>query len=73
MTNTIKGTTKIGQIIRTTRKDQGLNQEQLATTAGVGTRFIRELEQGKDSCHLGKVLSVLSMLGIKVTLNDDTL
>ena len=41
--------------VRDTRKRQNLTQEQLAATAGVGVRFIRELEHGKDR-HIGKVL-----------------
>ncbi len=64
---------KIGNLIRQTRKNQGLTQEQLAATTGVGVRFIRELEQGKKSCHIGKVFTVLSMLGIDVHLNGQNL
>ncbi len=64
---------KIGNLIRQTRKNQGLTQEQLAATTGVGVRFIRELEQGKKSCHIGKVFMVLSMLGIDVHLNGQNL
>ena len=59
---------EIGQLVRRTRKQQGLTQEQLAATAGVGVRFIRELEQGKASCHIGKVFTVLSMLGIETNI-----
>lgn len=60
---------KLGEIIRQTRKEQGLTQEQLAATTGVGVRFIRELEQGKESCHIGKSLTVLAMLGIDIEVN----
>lgn len=63
----------LGQLIKTTRKSQKLTQEQLAATAGVGVRFIRELEQGKESCHIGKALLVLTMLGLDVTINGETL
>ncbi len=59
----------LGQIIKKTRKKQGLTQIQLAATSGVGVRFIRELENGKDSCHIGKALKVVSMLGIDIHLN----
>ncbi len=60
---------KLGKIIRQTRKEQGLTQEQLAATTGVGVRFIRELEQGKESCHIGKALQVVAMLGIDIQAN----
>ena len=64
---------KLGKIVRQTRKRQGLTQGQLAATADVGVRFIRELEQGKESCHIGKVLNVVSMLGIDMIMNDEKL
>lgn len=64
---------QLGQLVKNTRKSQKLTQEQLAATAGVGIRFIRELEQGKESCHIGKVLLVLSMLGLDIAINGETL
>jgi y4mF family transcriptional regulator len=60
---------KLGEIIKKIRKEQGLTQEQLADTTGVGVRFIRELEQGKESCHIGKALTVVAMLGIDIEAN----
>lgn len=60
---------KLGEMIRQARKEQGLTQEQLAATTGVGVRFIRELEQGKESCHIGKALTVVAMLGIDIKAN----
>ena len=64
---------KLGTIVRQARKEQGLTQEQLAAATGVGVRFIRELEQGKESCHIGKALTVVSMLGLDVALNGEVL
>ena len=40
-------TNQLGQMIRSARKSQGLTQEQLAATCGIGVRFLRELEHGK--------------------------
>lgn len=59
---------QLGETIRKVRKDQGLTQEQLAAACGVGTRFIRELERGKESCHLGKSLRVVKMLGMDISI-----
>lgn len=56
----------LGLLIYEARKVQGLTQEQLAATCGVGIRFLRELEHGKETCHLGKSLQVLQMLGIEI-------
>ena len=62
----VTDTEKLGALIRDTRKAQGLTQEQLAGICGVGVRFIRELEHGKDSCHIGKAMTVLQMLGLQL-------
>jgi y4mF family transcriptional regulator len=56
----------LGVLIRQMRNELGLTQEQLSATCGVGVRFIRELEQGKETCQIGKVLIVLHMLGLDV-------
>jgi len=59
--------TQIGQLIRDTRKKLGVTQKDLALTSGTGLRFIIELEKGKETCEIGKVLGVLNTLGISVT------
>ena len=59
----------IGRLIRSTRKALGVTQRDLAMTSGTGLRFIIDLEKGKPTCHLGKVLTVLHTLGIKVKLS----
>lgn len=64
----IDNTLQLGHIIRDVRKEQGLTQQQLAATCGVGVRFIRELEQGKETCQIGKALKVVSMLGLGVSV-----
>ena len=64
---------KIGKLVRKVRREQGLTQVQLAGVSGTGVRFIRELEQGKESCHIGKALTVVAMLGIDVELNGEAL
>lgn len=58
----------IGKLIRDTRKKQNLTQQDLALVCNTGSRFISELENGKESCHWGKTLKVLQNLGIKINL-----
>jgi HTH-type transcriptional regulator / antitoxin HipB len=58
----------IGKLIRETRKKLGVTQKALALTAGTGLRFIIELEKGKETCEVGKALTVLNTLGIRMTL-----
>ena len=55
--------TDIGDIVRKTRKAAGLRQDELAGTAGVGLRFIVDLEAGKPTAQIGKALRVLTALG----------
>jgi y4mF family transcriptional regulator len=65
----VKYTVKeIGQMIRESRKRLGVTQKDLALTSGTGLRFIIELEKGKETCQIGKVLTVLQTLGIGITL-----
>ena len=55
----------IGELVKNTRKNMGVTQKNLAMTSGTGLRFIIDMEKGKPTCQLGKVLTVLHTLGIK--------
>ena len=57
--------TKIGEYIKTERKKAGLTQKEFAIRSGLGLRFIRELEQGKESVRLDKVNQALEMFGME--------
>jgi len=59
---------QIGALVKATRKSLGVTQRDLAMTSGTGLRFIIELEQGKPTCQLSKVLTVLHTLGISMKL-----
>lgn len=58
----------IGNLIRDSRKRLGATQKDLALTSGTGLRFVIDLEKGKETCEIGKALTVLQTLGIKLTL-----
>lgn len=60
--------TEIGKIIKETRKELKVTQRKLALTSGTGLRFIIELEQGKPTCQLEKVLTVLRTLGLQFVI-----
>ena len=62
----------LGTQVRNARKQAGLRQDDLAGVAGVGTRFVIELEAGKTTLQLGKVLAVVAALGLTLTLAGDT-
>jgi y4mF family transcriptional regulator len=55
-------------MIRESRKRLGVTQKDLALTSGTGLRFVIDLEKGKESCQIGKVLTVLQTLGIRIAL-----
>jgi HTH-type transcriptional regulator / antitoxin HipB len=59
---------QIGELVKATRKRLGVTQRDLAMTSGTGLRFIIELERGKPTCQLSKVLTVLNTLGISMEL-----
>ena len=61
-------TAEIGDIVRTTRKAAGLRQDELAGAAGVGLRFIVDLEAGKPTAQIGKTLQVLTALGCSIEI-----
>lgn len=53
----------LSQFVKERRKSLGLTQEDLSFKAGVGLRFVRDLEQGKESLMMDKVNQVLSLFG----------
>lgn len=57
-----------GAAVRRARKDLGMSQAELAGRAGVGRPWLSELETGKRTVELGRVLAVLSALDLAVSL-----
>ncbi|MBJ6978090.1 type II toxin-antitoxin system Y4mF family antitoxin [Luteimonas sp. MC1895] len=64
----LSDTPSLGKAVRTARKTHGLTQTELAGLAGTGPRFISDLERGKPTVEAGKVLDVLSVLGLRLLL-----
>ena len=60
---------EFGEMVCKTRKAQGLTQAQLALACGTGVRFIVDLEAGKETCQLGKALTVLQTLGLGLSVD----
>ena len=56
---------KIAEFIKTNRKEAGLTQEEFAIRSGLGLRFVRELEQGKETVRMDKVNEALAMFGLE--------
>ncbi|HXK72868.1 MAG TPA: helix-turn-helix transcriptional regulator [Clostridia bacterium] len=55
----------IGKYIKQKRKEAGLTQEEFAIRSGLGLRFVRELEQGKETVRMDKINQALSMFGME--------
>lgn len=59
---------RLAKRIRSERKSQGLTQTELANLASVSLNFLSQLEQGKPTARIDKVLQVVSTLGLELHL-----
>jgi y4mF family transcriptional regulator len=56
----------LNEYVKSKRKALELSREELALKAGVGLRFLRELEQGKETLRMDKVNQVLNLFGVQL-------
>ena len=56
---------RIGDYVKQERKKLGLTQEEFAVRTGLGLRFVRDLEQGKETVRMDKVNQALAMFGMQ--------
>lgn len=66
---------ELGKYVKMKRKALSLTQRDMALKAGVGLRFVRDIEQGKNSLRMDKVNQVLNLFGeqlgpIKIKLDE---
>jgi HTH-type transcriptional regulator/antitoxin HipB len=64
--NPVMSSSDLGNLVRKAREDRKLSQQSFADLAGVGRRFVSELENGKATLELGKVLKVAHAAGISL-------
>lgn len=69
-TTPIRTTRDLATLIRSTRKSQGLTQLDLAGLAGFSNRFIIDLEKGKETLQIQKVLQVMALLGMQINVGS---
>ncbi len=60
----IRSTSDLGAAVRSRRKQLGYTQAFLASYAGVSSSFLSDLENGKETIQLNKVLEIISLLGM---------
>ena len=66
--NPVRSSTELGDVVRARRRLLALKQLDVAGLGNTGNRFIIELERGKPTVQLQKVLDVLDLLGLEVVV-----
>lgn len=66
----IRSAAQLGAVVRARRQALGTTQTELAALSDVGPRFVGELERGKPTLELAKVLRVLDRLGLELTSHE---
>jgi HTH-type transcriptional regulator/antitoxin HipB len=61
---------ELGAALREARRLRGLRLQDAAAGAGVGVRFLSELDRGKPTSRLGETLRVASSLGLRILIED---
>lgn len=70
MKTVLANASQLAEIVRRERRRQKVSQIRLSQLADVGVRFVRDLEDGKETVQLDKVLAVFETLGIAVELSS---
>lgn len=68
----VRDAASLGAVVRTARHVAGFSQQDFADLAGVGRRFVSELENGKPTLELGKVIACCKALGIDLVARART-
>ncbi|MBF5037941.1 transcriptional regulator [Methylophilus sp. 13] len=63
---------ELGEVIRATRKANKIRLDDLAGMAGVGPVFVGDVEYGKETAQMGRVIKLMSELGLKFTVDVPT-
>lgn len=66
----IKSASDLGLVVQYLRQERNVRQQQLADLAGVGRRFLSELENGKETLEFDKALKVAAALGIELIVRQ---
>ncbi len=66
----IKNSVDLGKLIRNKRKAMGITQADAAGLCNVGVRFLSDLENGKPTLHLQKVIQVVQAFGLELDIKD---
>jgi y4mF family transcriptional regulator len=64
----VRDARQLGELVRQMRREQDLMQADLAGLGNTGNRFVVDLERGKPTLQLQKVLDMLDLLGLEVVI-----
>jgi HTH-type transcriptional regulator/antitoxin HipB len=64
----IRTASELGEVIRSHRKQQHLTLEKVSSVTHLGMRFLSEIERGKETAELGKVLEALNKMGLEIII-----
>jgi y4mF family transcriptional regulator len=65
---TVRTVAELGEIVESVRKRQGLTQLDVSGLAGLGNRFMVDLEKGKETIQMQKAMDVLAQLGLEMVI-----
>lgn len=68
----LRTSAQLGSAVRDRRKTLALKQEEVAGLGGTGNRFIVDLESGKPTLQIQKVMDILDLLGLELTVRPKT-
>jgi y4mF family transcriptional regulator len=69
MAATEQAVARLAQTVRARRSALRLGQQEVAELSGTSVRFVRNLEHGKTTVHLDKVIAVLEVLGLELQVD----
>ena len=72
-TQCVQRASDMGNLIRRRRREAGYTIQQLAQLPGCSTRFLSEVERGKESASMGRVLHIAASLGLEVRMGKKSI
>ena len=66
----IRNTKELGEAIKQTRKELGYTQSDISQRTGLSESFISDIENGKETAEIGKVLLLINLLGLNVFIKE---
>ena len=66
----ITDTATLGKMLKTRRKELGITQAYLSEVTGLSTTFISDVENGKSTAEIGRIIKLVNMLGMDLIVES---